>query len=495
MRGNRLTGRPRRGILLVAAASVVAIAAVACAPPAPAPAPVRPDRGARGRPAATPAPPPPPPNPCDVSTSSLAAGSAQQYAAVVRNGYDEHVETRSISSNAEKRQFEDDLNATGEVLALSPDTESVHALAQTPTWGFTSVHYTNAWTVAPATKGAGIRVAVIDTGVDASHADLSGRVVPGQDFVNSALNGTTDCNGHGTHVSGILAADDNSIGVVGGAPEATIVSVRVLDKTGSGTSSAVANGILWASDPTKGNAKVISLSLGLSQDNSVLRAAVATAISRGVVVIAAAGNDNGPAPEYPAAYPGVLAVAALSNPPNPHRHTKLGFRSVPTSLNHAPNGVDAPGVSINSTWNNVRPTPSSAARRWPHRSWRRWRPSFGRIARTTRRPTWWPRFARRQAISGRRAPMPRTAMARSTRTRRSRWPARRRSHPPGAGAPAGSLRSLGTSRPRRPPQQRQVEPLQRTDRCVVGRGPAPVLDHRDHRRLRPGSRRAGRPPR
>ncbi len=195
---------------------------------------------------------------------------------------------------------------------------------------------------------------MIDTGVDAAHADLAGRVVPGQDFVNSALDGTTDCHGHGTHVAGILAADDNSIGVVGGTPESTIVAVRVLDKSGSGTLSAVANGILWASDPTKGNATVISMSLGASSGSSVLSAAVATAISRGVVVVAAAGNSGGSTPIYPAAYPGVLAVGALCQT-GTVTYCANTFPSDPYQLatfsNHAPSGVDAAGVNINSTWN------------------------------------------------------------------------------------------------------------------------------------------------
>ncbi|HEX6459580.1 MAG TPA: S8 family serine peptidase [Thermoleophilaceae bacterium] len=203
------------------------------------------------------------------------------------------------------------------------------------------------------TIGAGAKVAVVDTGIDAAHPDLAGRVGPGWDFVDG--DGTPqDGNGHGTHVSGIIAADaNNGIGVDSVAPGATIMPVRVLDSSGSGADSTVAQGIDWA---TAHGADVINLSLGGSVPTSglgipdAIGAAVQRAVNAGVVVVAAAGNDGLPFCENNSMAGKVLCVGAVD---------KRGNRSFYSSFGSglslvAPGGSDIPGTDedVLSTWND-----------------------------------------------------------------------------------------------------------------------------------------------
>ncbi len=168
-------------------------------------------------------------------------------------------------------------------------------------------------TVHGKTKGSGVTVAVIDTGVRSSHSDLSGRVLSGIDYVSPGTS-ANDENGHGTHVAGIIAAvHNNRRGIAGFAPSAKILPVRVLDRDGSGTSADVAKGIIYAADR---GAKVINLSLGSNQSSTAMRSAVAHAIGKNVLVVAAAGNSGcgllGTPTEYPASYSGVVGVAAVT---------------------------------------------------------------------------------------------------------------------------------------------------------------------------------------
>lgn len=168
-------------------------------------------------------------------------------------------------------------------------------------------------TVHQSTKGSGVTVAVLDTGVKSSHSDLSGKVLSGTDYVSPGTS-ANDENGHGTHVAGIIAAThNNSRGIAGMAPSAKILPVRVLDRNGSGTSANVAKGILYAASH---GAKVINMSLGSNQQSTAMKTAVAEAIKKNVLVVAAAGNGGcgllGAATEYPAAYPGVVGVGAVT---------------------------------------------------------------------------------------------------------------------------------------------------------------------------------------
>ena len=177
--------------------------------------------------------------------------------------------------------------------------------------------------LAPFATGAGMRVAVIDSGVDADHPQLRGQVAAGQDFLHNDPDGKQDCVGHGTAVAGIIAAKPTSnAGPRGLAPGATIVPIRVSEQTDTedtGTSGEPASparfaaAIDWA--VTEGDADVINMSLVMTADDDRVRAAVAGAVAAGVVVVAAAGNhgrpdETNPTP-YPASYPDVIGVGAI----------------------------------------------------------------------------------------------------------------------------------------------------------------------------------------
>jgi membrane-anchored mycosin MYCP len=174
--------------------------------------------------------------------------------------------------------------------------------------------------LAPLATGAGVRVAVIDSGVG-DHPQLRGRVAPGQDFLHGNANGRQDCRGHGTAVASLIAAtaaDDT--GFQGLAPGAVIVPVRISEQeTINGQTQGAGGGpaefaaaIRWAAD--QGGAQVINLSLVMTVPDERVRSAVAHAIASGVVVVAAAGNDaeHGNPTPYPAAYPGVIGVGAIN---------------------------------------------------------------------------------------------------------------------------------------------------------------------------------------
>jgi type VII secretion-associated serine protease mycosin len=165
-----------------------------------------------------------------------------------------------------------------------------------------------------SSTGRGVTVAVIDSGVDASHPDLAGQVLPGLDLVDpEGSGGEPDPVGHGTTVAGLIAGrDDDRRGVVGLAPDARILPVRVLDDENRYDDAIiVARGVRWAVD---NGARVINLSLGGSGDSAALAAALDYAFARDVVVIACTGNVASSSSSkvwYPAREPGVIAVAGL----------------------------------------------------------------------------------------------------------------------------------------------------------------------------------------
>ena len=207
------------------------------------------------------------------------------------------------------------------------------------------VQAVNAWTV---TKGpapdpvtgspSGIRVAILDSGVTNDNGDITGKIVAQENFTDGE---TGDDNyGHGTHVAGIVAAaTDNGIGVAGVCPECRILDAKVLNDSGSGSTSSISRGIDWAAD---NHAKVINMSLGQRVSSRTLEAAVNDAWSRNVVIVAAAGNGGTQAKIYPGAYPNVIAVAATDN-----KDAKASFSTFGKWVD-----VAAPGVSVYSTFPN-----------------------------------------------------------------------------------------------------------------------------------------------
>ncbi|ROP28863.1 S8 family serine peptidase [Couchioplanes caeruleus] len=177
-------------------------------------------------------------------------------------------------------------------------------------WDFAKLRIATAW---QRSTGAGVTVAVIDSGVEATHPDLAGRVLPGVDLVAGTSGTSSDPNGHGTHVAGTIAAvTGNGVGVSAIAPDARILPVRALDAQGSGLMSDVATGIVYAADH---GAQVINMSLGSSSQVASVSNAIAYARAHGVVVVAAAGNfrDAGSPTSWPAADEGVIAVASTDS--------------------------------------------------------------------------------------------------------------------------------------------------------------------------------------
>lgn len=165
----------------------------------------------------------------------------------------------------------------------------------------------SAWDITTGSKD--IIIAVLDTGVMAAHEDLIGRLTGGYDFVNGN-NNPNDDHGHGTKVAGIIGAStNNEKGVAGTTWQNPVMPVKVMGADGTGTYSNIAKGIIYAAD---NGARVINMSLGGSSASSTLKSAVDYAYSRNAVLVAAAGNSNGPV-LYPAAYTNVIAVAAVDN--------------------------------------------------------------------------------------------------------------------------------------------------------------------------------------
>jgi thermitase len=159
----------------------------------------------------------------------------------------------------------------------------------------------------PITPGSpGVLIAILDTGIDQQHEDLAGKVVASVNFSGSPT--ASDLNGHGTHIAGIIAAAaNNGIGIAGVTPNSRLLNVKVADDNGTTWASAVAEGIVWATD---NGAKVINMSLILPSSSPALEEAIDYAWSKGVVLTAGAGNNIKSIPVYPAAYPEVIAVAA-----------------------------------------------------------------------------------------------------------------------------------------------------------------------------------------
>lgn len=173
--------------------------------------------------------------------------------------------------------------------------------------------------LAPLATGSGITVAVIDSGVDAEHPQLRGRVVDGTDLLDRGGDGTDDCVYHGTAVASIIAATARAGSRFHGlAPQARILPVRISEQQDIGgeqkgrtvSEAGFAQAIRWAVDH---DADVLNLSVVLYEDNRAVREAVAYAVERNVVVVAAAGNrhDDGNPRAYPASYDGVLGVGAI----------------------------------------------------------------------------------------------------------------------------------------------------------------------------------------
>lgn len=226
-------------------------------------------------------------------------------------------------------------------------------------WNLKAINIEQAWEV---TKGKGVIVAVLDTGIAwENHDDFAvvpdledQRFVEGWDFVNDDAHANDD-HGHGTHVAGTIAqATNNGEGVAGVAFEATLMPVKVLDHFGSGNTADIADAIRWAADH---GAKVINMSLGGGGRSDVMEKAVMYARNKGVVVVCAAGNGGRGVVEYPAAYPGSFAVAAVGP-----TGTKAPYSSWGKELDiAAPGGDKSQGEAAGIIQNTIDPQDVSQA--------------------------------------------------------------------------------------------------------------------------------------
>lgn len=166
----------------------------------------------------------------------------------------------------------------------------------------------SAWDL--TTGSPDVTVAVLDSGISYTHPEFAGRILPGYDFVNNDANPTDD-QGHGTHVSGILAAAlNNNEGIAGIAPGIKIMPVKVLNAANAGNVVNVANGLIYAAD---NGARIANMSLVFSTNSQTLLDAVRYAAGRDVFIVAAAGNAGGGITFYPAAYEEPIAVAATNS--------------------------------------------------------------------------------------------------------------------------------------------------------------------------------------
>jgi subtilisin family serine protease len=173
-------------------------------------------------------------------------------------------------------------------------------------WGLSQIGAPAAWHVSTGSKP--VVVAVVDSGVDPSQPDLQGALVQGADFADGT-GSTADQYGHGTMVAGVIAArPDNGVGGAGICWTCVVMPVKVLGADGTGTAAAIAGGIRYAADH---GASVISMSFVLSGPDAGVESALAYAHSRGVLLVAAAGNTGSDSPTYPASYPDVVSVAAV----------------------------------------------------------------------------------------------------------------------------------------------------------------------------------------
>lgn len=204
-------------------------------------------------------------------------------------------------------------------------------------WNLRKIEVERAWDL--STGNPDVVVAVLDTGVDAAHPDLAGKLVAGYDVLNDDASPSDD-SGHGTHNAGVIAAaSNNGIGIAGLSWGTRVMPIKVLNSSGVGPDSVIARGLTRAADQ---GARVINMSFGSSTSSRLLGVAMGYAASKGVLLVAAAGNTarTGNPVIYPAAYSQVLAVSATDE-----------SDKVPDFSQHHPYvGVSAPGVRIVSTF-------------------------------------------------------------------------------------------------------------------------------------------------
>lgn len=210
-------------------------------------------------------------------------------------------------------------------------------------WGVKAVNAPAAW--AASNRGRGVKVGIVDTGIDPTHPELAARVKGGHNSVDKNQPWHDD-HSHGTHVAGIVAATLNGAGIVGVAPEADLYGIKVLTKDGQGSLFAIIDGIMWC---VQNGMQVVNMSLGAPQGNALFEFAVNQLQAADIPLIAAAGND-GKAVNFPAAYPAAIAISAMC-PPEGDSNPKLCNGSAIAAFSSRGPEVEfiAPGVKIPSS--------------------------------------------------------------------------------------------------------------------------------------------------
>lgn len=210
---------------------------------------------------------------------------------------------------------------------------------QVTPWGLPVIRTAGVW---PVTRGEGVNVVVLDTGIDFQHPDLKAAYAGGYNIYDPTKLPIDD-NFHGTHVAGTIAATDNAFGTVGASPNVKLWVVKALDSTGKSYDENIAAGIDWAVSKQRelGGRWVVNMSLGAAAEGGNLeRAAVERALDAGLVLIAAAGNRGTDFLDFPAQYAGVIPVGAIGQD---------GRRADFSSYGHRMEIV-GPGVAVQSTF-------------------------------------------------------------------------------------------------------------------------------------------------
>ncbi|UAC49910.1 S8 family serine peptidase [Bacillus aquiflavi] len=279
------------------------------------------------------------------------------------DGFTTTVNEKQYQALQKNKNIKMELVPEAKVSAKPQAKASASPSDQTP-WGIEAIY--NDPYIRSTSGGSGIRVAVLDTGVNINHSDLSANAEQCKDFTyNTIRSSCADRNGHGTHVAGTVLANGGwtGTGIYGVAPQSKLWAYKVLSDSGSGYLDDIAAAIRHAADEgVRTNTKVIiSMSLGSSSDSTLIRNAVDYAYNKGALVVAAAGN-SGPGNntiDYPGAYSKAIAVAALENRQENGTYRVANFSS---RGNQATAGdyiiqdrdveVSAPGAAIESTWSN-----------------------------------------------------------------------------------------------------------------------------------------------
>jgi subtilisin family serine protease len=252
------------------------------------------------------------------------------------------VEVRALAASPEVRWIEPVLerHALGSAPAMASNTTRT---GQSTPYGISLIHAPEAWAGA---RGAAINVVVADTGIDYRHPELKDIYAGGYNFIRKTNDPMDDNDpGHGTHVSGTIAAADNNAGVVGIAPAVRLWGLKVLNQQGSGTTDYLIKAVDWviAKKAELGGNWIMNFSLGADRASKLEAEAFARGVNAGIIIVAASGNESTvttPAPVlFPAAYPGIVTVGAIDS-----SSTLASFSNQGPEMD-----LVAPGVGVFST--------------------------------------------------------------------------------------------------------------------------------------------------